>query len=115
MNIIIENENENCTPDKQAEDISMTRKNFDGTEEEWRRKLQRDWRNKAKDIRKSQLLEESQNDYEGLSRSKSYLRADYNPLDGLKPDYDPKRVSQLNPSADRTSMLFQRRKISDDK
>jgi hypothetical protein len=52
MKIIIENENE-CTPDRPELDISVSRKNFEGTEEEWRRKLQRDWRNKAKDIRKS--------------------------------------------------------------
>ena len=113
MKIIIENENE-CTPDRPELDISVSRKNFEGTEEEWRRKLQRDWRNKAKDIRKSQL-EVSQNDYEQLSRSKSYLHGPYNPLDNLRPDYDNNRVSQIGPSADRTSMLFHRRKKSDDK
>lgn len=50
------------------------RKLFEGTEEEWRRKLQRDWRNKAKDIRKSQLEESLQDESYNMNRSKTFLK-----------------------------------------
>jgi hypothetical protein len=40
MKIIIESNNEHSSPpEKQERDINELKKNFDGTEEEWRRKL----------------------------------------------------------------------------
>jgi hypothetical protein len=102
MMVIKESLNEgNSPPERHGPDHHLQRdaKKHYEAEEERRRKLQKDWRNKAKEIRKSQLLEESQEDYY-LSRSRSYLMkaaedknyhsaSMYNPTQA----YDHKRVS----------------------